>query len=99
MKVYISGPMSGIKDWNYPMFFATAELLRRLGFDVINPAEGVSEFDKPWNWYMRRALRLMMDADTILMLPGWSRSRGARLERMVAKKLGMRVVERLEDLD
>lgn len=38
-KVYLSGPMSGITMFNYPMFDAAATMLRKQGFDVVNPTE------------------------------------------------------------
>ncbi|GMA52595.1 hypothetical protein GCM10025857_40110 [Alicyclobacillus contaminans] len=91
MKIYISGPMTGLPEYNFPAFNRTASFLRSLGIEVINPAEGVTELDKPWDWYMRRALRLLLDADMVLMLPGWQQSPGARLERDVAQRLGMPV--------
>ena len=39
MKVYISGPMAGIENHNFPQFNALATKLRALGVDVVNPAE------------------------------------------------------------
>lgn len=38
MKVYIAGPMRGIKDFNFPAFFAAEEKLKSIGFEVFNPA-------------------------------------------------------------
>ncbi|WP_304458991.1 DUF4406 domain-containing protein [Alicyclobacillus sendaiensis] len=93
MKVYIAGPMTGLPDYNYPAFFRAAEAIRALGDEPLNPAEGVTDLHQPWAWYMRRALRLLLDADAVAMLPGWQSSRGARLEYVIAQQLGMPVIE------
>lgn len=90
MRVYISGPMSNCENMNYPAFFAGAEVVRQRGYEPINPADGAPE---GWAWaqYMRRALRLLLDADEVWMLPVWQQSEGARLEYTVAKGLHMPV--------
>ena len=36
---YIAGPMTGIKDYNFPAFDAAAKTAREQGFNIINPAE------------------------------------------------------------
>lgn len=39
MKLYLAGPMRGIPDFNFPMFNKVADILRRKGHEVFNPAE------------------------------------------------------------
>lgn len=43
MKVYLAGPMRGIAEFNFPVFFAAAFLLRSKGHEVFNPAERDNE--------------------------------------------------------
>ncbi len=38
-RVYVSGPMTGKKGFNIPAFDQAAILLRKLGYDVVSPAE------------------------------------------------------------
>lgn len=89
--VYVSGPMSGIQDYNYPAFHSAAAALRAEGLDVLNPAEQGLIEGADWDAYMRFNLAQMQRCTEIALLPGWSRSRGARLEKLVADGLGMRV--------
>ncbi|AID58944.1 hypothetical protein PBI_GAIA_125 [Mycobacterium phage Gaia] len=95
MPVYVSGPMSKRKDYNFPKFHAVAAELRAQGKEVVNPAELAHNDDltKDWSFYVREDLRAMLDCDEIVLLPGWRGSKGARLELRVAKALGMRVTE------
>lgn len=88
--VYLSGPMTGLVDYNYPAFHTARDALRAAGYDVISPARGMVE---GWNWsdYMRRGLRDVCDADVVAVLPGWEQSKGAQLEVLCAQALGMRV--------
>ncbi len=94
-RIYISGPMTGIDRWNFPAFKATASEYRGAGFDVINPAELDGDEDPAnlkWSDCLRRDLSALMLCDTIVMLPGWSESRGSQLEHHVAVELGFNVV-------
>jgi len=69
--IYVAGPMRGIKNYNFPAFDRQAELLRKQGWRVINPAEmdrehgspesSPMEYDPTTNYddreFMREALR------------------------------------------
>lgn len=94
MATYIAGPMSGLPEFNHPAFAAKAAELRAAGVDVINPAEFDAEIglDQPWAVYLRRDLVLLAErCDAVVLLPGWERSKGARLEHHVATELEMTI--------
>lgn len=95
-KVYLAGPMTGIKDHNYPAFHAAAKLLRDRGFAVINPAEIVGGHGVKWVDAMKLDIRAMLLCDTVAMLPGWTESRGAIVEFNLAKTVEINVVELAE---
>ncbi len=91
MKLYVSGPMTGIPDLNFPAFNAAAKALRAAGFEAVNPAELNPEPGKSWQACMRVDIRALMDCDGVALLPGWRTSRGASLERVIALAVGMPV--------
>lgn len=90
-RIYLSGPMSGIPDFNFPAFNAEASRLRDLGYEVVNPAE-INTADTPYNECLRNDVKALMDCDTIAMLDGWMNSNGAHLEMHMAHRVGMRIV-------
>jgi len=90
-KLYVAGPMTGLPEFNYPLFNAVAKRLRELGFEVLNPAENPVPPCGTWAGYMRMALVQLVQCDGIVLLPGWTESRGALLERAIAQALGIRV--------
>jgi hypothetical protein len=93
MRVYIAGPMSGLPDFNYPAFFTAEEELRGAGHQPVNPARLWNGCESPtWADYMRRGIEDVLTCEGIALLPGWGRSQGARLERKVAKALGLKVL-------
>lgn len=90
MKLYIAGKMTGMPDFNFPAFNEAARLLKDAGYDVANPADH-GQGKRLWAWYMRKALKALLDCDAVALIPGHSSSKGATLEVQVAESLGMRV--------
>ncbi|PTQ70393.1 DUF4406 domain-containing protein [Pseudomonas sp. GV071] len=86
-RIYLSGPMTGLPDFNYPAFNAEAARLRALGYEVVNPAENPPQAS--WADYMRQDIPQLLTCDTLALLPGWHNSRGARMEHYIAAGLGM----------
>lgn len=97
MKVYIAGPMTGYEDRNYPVFCEAAEIVKAAGDTPMNPVDAGEHNDtgepQQWDWYMRHALRMVLDADLVVLLPGWEQSTGARLEHHVATSIGVPAID------
>lgn len=93
MKIYLSGPMTGLPDHNRPAFAAATEALRAAGHIVISPAENdlkVQEEnpDATWLDYIIADLHLLRDCDAMAQLPGWEQSTGARIEAAAFRRMG-----------
>lgn len=89
-RLYLAGPMSGLPELNFPAFHRAAQSLRASGYEVVNPAEVNPEAGMKWEDAMRADIPELCRCDGIALLPGWERSRGARLEAHIAHELGMR---------
>lgn len=90
---YVAGPMTGYPEWNEPAFVAMATRLRDAGLLVISPNElHPADAAIPHDWYLRRDLAELVKCRRVVFLPGWERSKGARLEHQVAEGLGLELV-------
>lgn len=105
MKCYIAGPMRGIEDFNFPMFFVTEQALAFCGYEVFNPAradvetgfnnksvDGVLSAEFDVKAVVRRDIEGLLECDAIYLLPGWSKSLGAKAEHAVAVWLGLNIM-------
>lgn len=110
-KTYISGPMTGIPEFNFPAFFEAEGRLAALGWDPVNPAQkdrengldarGLTGTESPdsLGFDLRAALlwdlEQVSESAVVAVLPGWHRSKGAQSEVALAIALGIPVA-RLE---
>lgn len=94
-RVYLSGPMTGIDNYNYPLFNEVAESLTSQGVIVWNPAENPLLEECSLSYRRRRYLRNDSDglawASEIVLLPGYEESEGVFWELAVAKWLDLDV--------
>jgi hypothetical protein len=91
--IYVAGPMTGIPEFNIPAFNLAGARLMGMGWAVENPADNGGDGTRPWDWYMRQGIKQLMRCDTIGMLDGWQKSRGAVTEARIALTLGMAFYE------
>jgi hypothetical protein len=94
--IYLSGPMTGHPDNNYPAFNAHAARLRSEGHRVYNPAE-FPHFGDSMDFPLRMAFAsycnfICLEADTICLLPDWESSLGVSAELALAKNCKLDVV-------
>lgn len=96
-RIYVSGPMSGLPNLNWPAFNHAAVRLRNLRWEVVNPVEINNDPAADWLECITADLLALKGCTAICMLPGWERSYGARIEHLAAQRMGMKVYN-LEDL-
>lgn len=85
MRLYLSGPMTGLQNLNFPAFHLHAAHLRAAGYEVVNPAELNHDPDARWEACLKLDIAKLVLCDAVAMLTGWEQSRGARLERYIAR--------------
>jgi len=90
-RIYISGPMTGIDDLNFPAFYAAAARLKDAGFKPCNPADLNPDPTTPRSICLRNDIKALCDCDGLALLPGWESSAGAHLELNVAYQLAIPV--------
>lgn len=103
MVVYIAGPMSGFDQHNFPAFDAARDYLVACGHRAISPADitrnsgvacttdGISTPEQ-YAAFMRLDIAALLTVDAVVVLRGWQRSRGAKLEVHIAQTLGLPVL-------
>ena len=90
MVVYISGPMTGLPNYNREAFFAAQKKLEADGHTVLNPAwmpDGLEDWE-----YFNIDFAMLGACDAIYMLKGWEKSNGAKKELGYAKIAGIKVL-------
>lgn len=102
---YLSGPMSGKPNSNFPLFQRAAKILRERGFYIVSPVEldeqeNTVRIEYAWGHYIGRDVTVLIDkCDGIIMLPDWAQSKGARIELFVAITCGHALFEFADNED
>jgi hypothetical protein len=91
-KIYIAGKVTNEPFDKVVAKFKEAELtLTAMGFEAVNPIEVVHNASEPWDSAMKICIKAMLDCDGMVILPCWSLSRGARIERQLAEDLDITI--------
>lgn len=91
MIVFISGPMTGLPNFNREAFFKAADLMADVGHVVLHPAHHPDGLQHEQYLHICKA---MIDcADMLVQLPGWEQSKGARIEFEHARSRGLRIAQ------
>jgi len=106
MMIYVSSPITGHDARNEPAFRRIAEVVRRQGHTPVVPLDipawshdasvpcpagydiGGGHSSACW---LRGDLAWLLRCDALIMLHGWEKSRGARLEWAVATECGLQI--------
>lgn len=91
-KVYISGPIS---HYDYSerkqTFLSIQQALEKKGYEVFNPMFNRLPKDATTHEHMRAGFQMLLQCDTILMLPKWNHSAGCMHEFNMAVSIGCEV--------
>lgn len=94
MRIYISGAITGTTD--YMERFAEAEKeLTEQGYSVVNPAKVNSMLPADtttYEDYMIMSFAMLSTCESIYMLNGWEKSKGANMEREKAIENGIKII-------
>lgn len=103
--VYLSGPITGVKGYRCPFVFMEKVLSKVSDGMVFNPATEIPS-DSPYEAAMATCLQALSlrvrDGEdepyypmygVMILLPGWTKSKGAQIENRVAEACGIEVVD------
>lgn len=98
MKIYLSGPITGVQDYKTKFREAADQVKRYMEsrtyeeIQIVNPAR-ISIENGTHEEYMEMCFMLLEKCDVICMLPGWKKSFGAVQEYGYAKAKGIEIEE------
>lgn len=94
MKIYISGPITGV-DGFMDRFLEAQKELSRQGHTALNPAtvNSLLPLDTTHEQYMKMSFCMLDMCDTIYLLKGWEKSMGANQEYGYALAKGKKILK------
>jgi len=87
---YLSGPMTGLPDMNWPTFIYAEKYI---GGSIFNPAKPHGFLIKKpkgaftWSDFMTEDIYGLLKCKDVIVLPGWSRSSGAKVEVKIGESI------------
>ena len=103
--VYLSGPITGVKGYRCPFVFMEKVLTKVSDGMVFNPATEIPS-NTPYEAAMATCLQALSlrvrDGEdepyypmyeVMILLPGWTKSKGAQIENRVAEACGIEVID------
>jgi hypothetical protein len=96
-KVYISGKISGLEFADAYSKFEFAEKYINLltNHVAVNPMKIEHVHDLSWESFMVEDIRALFSCDAIYLLSNWEESKGARIEKAIAKEMGIEIIYQL----
>lgn len=105
-RIYICGPITGVKNDNVESFTKYATKFSQLGYDVVNPQELNHESaeamkmagenqEKIHSEYMRTDIAELVKCDIIGLMyeQPWNLSKGCKMELSLALQLGLKIID------
>ena len=105
VKVYVSGKMRGVKDYNRVNFAKWTRKLNEEGYDAVNPFKVGEKFGRPEDIEKDHELfakvfdadmKALAECDAIFMMNGWETSSGAKTELLYALEHNMVIMTESE---
>ena len=101
IRIFLSGPMTGYPDYNFPFFNMVATTLKECGYDVVNPVDICKKYKKEkvlsdksvFNAMIEEQQKEERTCTDLLLLPGWELSKGVRLELKTAIEKDMHIYQ------
>lgn len=92
LKVYISGPVTGNKEYK-EQFGSMSYLLKREGHGAVNPVQIMEPVRRVLDYktILNADLELLEGCDAVLFMPGWEDSKGCKKEYDKALRLGLKM--------
>ena len=97
MKVFLSHPMHGLTEEQIMSIRDSACYYLRSVYGNIELIDNYRHEDAPTNagrlWHLGRSIQQLEEADAIYFCEEWENARGCLIERQVAEKYGLRILE------
>ena len=97
MKVFLSHLMNGLTEEQIMSIRDSAYYYLRSVYGNIEIIDNLHMYEAPKNsgrlWHLGRSIQQLEEADAIYFCDGWENARGCLIERQVAEKYGLRILE------